>query len=66
MARKDVALKIRVEKTLREEFLAVCKAHDLPAAQVLRSYMREYVTQYRTTSQGNLFDMQQPSGQIRP
>lgn len=63
MARKDVALKIRVEKILREEFLAVCQSNDLPAAQVLRSYMREYVTHYRTASQGNLFDIPEPSRQ---
>ena len=65
MARKDAALKIRIEKLLRQEFLAACQANDLSAAQVLRSYMREYVTNHRASSQGNLFEMQPSSGQNR-
>lgn len=40
---KDVGLRIRVQRELREQFLAACKAQDKPAAQVLREFMREYV-----------------------
>ena len=40
---KDVGLRIRVQRGLREEFLEVCRAQDKPAAQVLREFMREYV-----------------------
>ena len=40
---KDVGLRIRVQRDLREEFLEACKAQDKPAAQVLREFMREYV-----------------------
>ena len=40
---KDVGLRIRVQRGLREEFLKVCQAQDKPAAQVLREFMREYV-----------------------
>lgn len=65
MARKDVALKIRIDKPLRQEFLAACQASDLSAAQVLRSYMREYVTRHRAEAQGNLFEMQPSSEQNR-
>ena len=41
---KDVGLRIRVQRDLREQFLRVCRAQDKPAAQVLREFMREYVT----------------------
>ena len=40
---KDVGLRIRIQKELREQFLEVCRAQDKPAAQVLREFMREYV-----------------------
>ena len=36
-------MRIRVERLLRDEFLDVCRAQDLPAAQVIRAFMREYV-----------------------
>lgn len=40
---KDVGLRIRVQRDLRERFLEACRAQDKPAAQVLREFMREYV-----------------------
>ncbi len=40
---KDVGLRIRVQRELREQFLEACKAQDKPAAQVLREFMREFV-----------------------
>jgi hypothetical protein len=40
---KDVGLRIRVQRELREQFVAACKAEDKPAAQVLREYMRDYI-----------------------
>jgi hypothetical protein len=40
---KDVGLRIRVQRDLREQFLEACRAQDKPAAQVLREFMREYV-----------------------
>jgi hypothetical protein len=40
---KDVGLRIRVQRDLRESFLEVCRAQDRPAAQVLREFMRAYV-----------------------
>lgn len=42
---KDVGLRIRVQRELREQFLAACQAQDKPAAQVLREFMRDYVAQ---------------------
>ena len=43
MPEKDVGLRIRVERNLRDDFLKVCRAQDRPAAQVLREFMRGYV-----------------------
>jgi hypothetical protein len=40
---KDAALRIRLPTDLHQQFLAVCRAQDKPAAQVLREYMRAYV-----------------------
>lgn len=40
---KDVGLRIRVQRELREAFLEACKAEDKPAAQVLREFMRAYI-----------------------
>lgn len=40
---KDVGLRIRVQRELREQFLAACREQDRPAAQVLREFMRDYV-----------------------
>lgn len=40
---KDVGLRIRVQRDLREQFLEACRMEDKPAAQVLREFMRAYV-----------------------
>lgn len=40
---KDVGLRIRIQRDLREQFLEVCRVQDKPAAQVLREFMRDYV-----------------------
>jgi hypothetical protein len=45
-AMKDSGLRIRVERELRERFLAMCRKQDRPAAQVLREFMREYVSEH--------------------
>lgn len=43
---KDVGLRIRVQRELREQFLEVCRTQDKPAAQVLREFMRNYVERH--------------------
>ena len=43
---KDVGLRIRVQRDLREQFLAACQAEDKSAAQVLREFMRAYVHEH--------------------
>lgn len=55
MKTKDAGLRIRVERELREEFLEVCRAQDRPAAQVVRDFMRRYIAEHRSQSQGSLF-----------
>ena len=40
---KDVGLRIRVQRELREEFIETCKVEDKSAAQVLREFMRDYI-----------------------
>lgn len=44
---KDAALRIRLSTDLHQQFLAICRAQDKPAAQVLREYMRSYVQRNR-------------------
>jgi hypothetical protein len=43
LAKKDVGIRIRAQRDLRERFLDVCRAQDKPAVQVLREFMRAYV-----------------------
>ena len=40
---KEAGMRIRVEPELREEFTEACRRQHVPAAQVLREYMREFV-----------------------
>lgn len=42
-AMKDVGLRIRLEPELRDEFIQTCHEKHMPAAQVLREFMRHYV-----------------------
>lgn len=51
----ESGLRIRVDSTLREEFLQCCHEQDLTAAQVLRSYMRDFVAKHHALKQGELF-----------
>lgn len=40
---KDVGLRIRIQRELRDKFMAACHRQDVSAAQVLREFMRDYV-----------------------
>lgn len=42
---KDAGMRIRVELDLRDEFTEACKKRHVPAAQVIRHLMRDYVEQ---------------------
>ena len=61
MNTKDVGLRIRVARDLRNEFLEVCRAQDKPASQVLREFMRLKIEEYRGMQQRSLFDEDQKS-----
>ncbi len=54
MSLKDSGMRIRVEKELRDAFLKACRAHDRPAADVLRDFMRTY-TEKQHSGQADLF-----------
>jgi len=47
---KDVGLRIRVQRKLREQFLEACRLQDKPAAQVLREFMRTYVREHESSA----------------
>ena len=49
-AMKDVGLRIRVQRDLRDQFIEVCRAQDKPAAQVIREFMRRYIEENRDAS----------------
>jgi hypothetical protein len=42
---KDAGMRIRIEPELKDAFIQTCRDAHTPAAQVLRSFMREYVQQ---------------------
>jgi len=44
---KNVGIRIRVEKELRDSFGSVCQLNDRRASDVLRKFMSDYVEQYR-------------------
>jgi antitoxin component of RelBE/YafQ-DinJ toxin-antitoxin module len=55
----ESGLRIRIDNDLREAFIKACKARDTTAAQVLRSFMREFVQRAEIESaQGTLFAQQ--------
>jgi antitoxin component of RelBE/YafQ-DinJ toxin-antitoxin module len=46
---KTAALRIRIEPELHKKFLDTCKAQDVPASQVLREFMKQYVSAHQQT-----------------
>ncbi len=56
----EAGLRIRVDDALRRDFIAVCKAKDTTAAQVLRAHMRSYVKEHGSLlDQHDLFDFRE-------
>ena len=47
---KTAEYKFRLDPSLREAFFSICKEQDVPASQVMRSLMRDYINQQRTQS----------------
>ncbi len=52
---KTAALRIRIEPELHQQFLATCKKQDVPASQVLREFMKQYVSVNEQTPQLDIF-----------
>lgn len=53
---KDSAMRIRVEADVHAAFMETCKLQGIPAAQILRQFMRSYVKQNKLAGiQGRLF-----------
>lgn len=45
MLRKDVGLRIRIDRDLRDAFVEACRSQDVAASEVLREFMRSYTQQ---------------------
>jgi hypothetical protein len=54
-ARKDCGLRLRLERELREQFVESCREAGQPAAEVLRDFMREYISRHQAVMQPDLF-----------
>ena len=60
---EDAGLRIRVEDSLRRDFIEICKGRDTTAAQVLRGFMRWYVERHGiSVRQPSLFDEYEEHG----
>jgi len=55
MSVKDSGIRVRVEKSLRDAFVEVCRTQGLPASSVLRDFMCAYAERHQNGLQGNLF-----------
>lgn len=51
----ETGIRVRVDKSLRDEFIEACRTQDKTASQVLRAYMRDYVARHKSIMQGELF-----------
>lgn len=55
MSSKDVGIRIRVERELREAFQGACLAENRQASDVLREFMRSFADRYSGGKQTSLF-----------
>jgi hypothetical protein len=55
MSSKDVGIRIRVEKELREAFREACASEQMLASDVLREFMRCFAEQHNSGRQASLF-----------
>ena len=58
---KSSNYRIRVEPQLHQQFLEACRANDLPAAQVIREFMKTYVAKHQASLQADLFAAEHPA-----
>ena len=52
---KTAGFRIRIEPDLHKRFLDTCRAQDIPASQVLREFIKQYVSTHGDTSQLDFF-----------
>ena len=65
MSPKDAGMRIRVERELRDAFVAACQSQGLVAAEVLRDYMRGFADKH-SQGQAALFGtLGKPAGRGR-
>lgn len=50
MEKEEASMRVRVSQDLHNQFITTCKVNDQTASQVIRSFMREYVGKYTSTS----------------
>jgi len=55
MPSKDVGLRIRVERELREAFQEACVAENRSASEVLREFMQVFADRHQGGAQPDLF-----------
>lgn len=55
MSSKDVGLRIRVSKELREAFQGACFVENRPASEVLREFMQAYANRHQGGLQPDMF-----------
>lgn len=65
MSSKDVGIRIRVEKELREAFQGACVAENRQASDVLREFMRSFAERNSGGKQPSLFASGASSQPIR-
>jgi hypothetical protein len=53
--KKDVGMRIRIDRQLRDEFVVACRVEDESASAVLRQFMREYVAHHMSPQQDDPF-----------
>jgi hypothetical protein len=66
MSSKDVGIRIRVEKELREAFQGACVAENRQASDVLREFMRTFADRYSGGMQPSLFTTPAQKKGIKP
>ena len=54
---KTSALRIRIDPSLHHQFLEICKKQDIPASQIIRDFMRQYVQMHGGGVQLKLFNV---------
>lgn len=62
MSSKDVGIRIRVEKELREAFRGACASEQLLASDVLRQFMRSFAELHSSGKQTSLFSPRKSEG----